>query len=152
MDIDQKEAYREVLVILDNMEDEYKNKVPQELINFFKRNEAKEYVFKLDNSIPLTEQRIKEKTLSLLAILNLNYWCSTDERKELIKKYSDNERKFREEVDIKYHVDELLRKYDIKHKDIEEKATIDNKVAVKYKESLLQKLINKIKKIFTKNK
>ena len=152
MDIDQKEAYREVLVILDNMEDEYKNKVPQELINFFKRNEAKEYVFKLDNSIPLTEQRIKEKTLSLLAILNLNYWCSTDEIKELIKKYSDNERKFREEVDIKYHVDELLRKYDIKHKDIEEKATIDNKVAVKYKESLLQKLINKIKKIFTKNK
>ena len=151
MDIDQTEAYREVLVILDNMEDEYKNKVPQELINFFKRNEAKEYVFKLDNSIPLTEQRIKEKTLSLLAILNLNYWCSTDERKELIKKYSDNERKFREEVDIKYHVDELLRKYDIKHKDIEEKATIDNKVPVKYKESLLQRLINKIKKIFTKN-
>ena len=152
MDIDQTEAYSEVLVILDNMEDEYKNKVPQELINFFKRNEAKEYVFKLDNSIPLTEQRIKEKTLSLLAILNLNYWCSTDERKELIKKYSDNERKFREEVDIKYHVDELLRKYDIKHKDIEEKATIDNKVPVKYKESLLQRLINKIKKIFTKNK
>ena len=151
MDIDQKEAYREVLVILDNMEDEYKNKVPQELINFFKRNEAKEYVFKLDNSIPLTEQRIKEKTLSLLAILNLNYWCSIDERKELIKKYSDNERKFRKEVDIKYHVDELLRKYDIKHKDIEEKATIDNKVPVKYKESLLQRLINKIKKIFTKN-
>lgn len=151
MDIDQTEAYSEVLVILDNMEDEYKNKVPQELINFFKRNEAKEYVFKLDNSIPLTEQRIKEKTLSLLAILNLNYWCSTDERKELIKKYSDNERKFREEVDIKYHVDELLRKYDIKHKDIEEKATIDNKVPVKYKESLLQRLINKIKKIFTKN-
>lgn len=151
MDIDQTEAYREVLVILDNMEDEYKNKVPQELINFFKRNEAKEYVFKLDNSIPLTEQKIKEKTLSLLAILNLNYWCSTDERKELIKKYSDNERKFREEVDIKYHVDELLRKYDIKHKDIEEKATIDNKVPVKYKESLLQRLINKIKKIFTKN-
>ena len=152
MDIDQTEAYREVLVILDNMEDEYKNKVPQELINFFKRNEAKEYVFKLDNSIPLTEQRIKEKTLSLLAILNLNYWCSIDERKELIKKYSDNERKFRKEVDIKYHVDELLRKYDIKHKDIEEKATIDNKVPVKYKESLLQRLINKIKKIFTKNK
>ena len=151
MDIDQTEAYREVLVILDNMEDEYKNKVPQELINFFKRNEAKEYVFKLDNSIPLTEQKIKEKTLSLLAILNLNYQCSTDERKELIKKYSDNERKFREEVDIKYHVDELLRKYDIKHKDIEEKATIDNKVPVKYKESLLQRLINKIKKIFTKN-
>ena len=151
MDIDQTEAYREVLVILDNMEDEYKNKVPQELINFFKRNEAKEYVFKLDNSIPLTEQRIKEKTLSLLAILNLNYWCSIDERKELIKKYSDNERKFRKEVDIKYHVDELLRKYDIKHKDIEEKATIDNKVPVKYKESLLQRLINKIKKIFTKN-
>ena len=152
MDIDQTEAYSEVLVILENMEDEYKNKVPQELINFFKRNEAKEYVFKLDNSIPLTEQRIKEKTLSLLAILNLNYWCSIDERKELIKKYSDNERKFRKEVDIKYHVDELLRKYDIKHKDIEEKATIDNKVPVKYKESLLQRLINKIKKIFTKNK
>ena len=150
MDIDQTEAYSEVLVILENMEDEYKNKVPQELINFFKRNEAKEYVFKLDNSIPLTEQRIKEKTLSLLAILNLNYWCSIDERKELIKKYSDNERKFRKEVDIKYHVDELLRKYDIKHKDIEEKETIDNKVAVKYEESLLQRLINKIKKIFNR--
>lgn len=150
MDIDQTEAYSEVLVILENMEDEYKNKVPQELINFFKRNEAKEYVFKLDNSIPLTEQRIKEKTLSLLAILNLNYWCSIDERKELIKKYSDNERKFRKEVDIKYHVDELLRKYDIIQKDTVEKEAIDNIVPVKYKESLLQKLINKIKKIFNR--
>lgn len=150
MDIDQTEAYSEVLVILENMEDEYKNKVPQELINFFKRNEAKEYVFKLDNSIPLTEQRIKEKTLSLLAILNLNYWCSIDERKELIKKYSDNERKFRKEVDIKYHVDKLLRKYDIIQKDTVEKEAIDNIVPVKYKESLLQKLINKIKKIFNR--
>ena len=150
MDIDQTEAYSEVLVILENMEDEYKNKVPQELINFFKRNEAKEYVFKLDNSIPLTEQRIKEKTLSLLAILNLNYWCSIDERKELIKKYSDNERKFRKEVDIKYHVDELLRKYDIIQKDTVEKEAIGNIVPVKYKESLLQKLINKIKKIFNR--
>ena len=52
--------------------------------------------------------------------------------------------------DALFLISSELRKYDIIQKDTVEKEAIGNIVPVKYKESLLQKLINKIKKIFNR--
>lgn len=106
---EQSESYTEILTILKYMETEYQEKIPPKLIDFFKRNCAKDYEFDIDLAIHLKEQKLKAKTLSLLAMLNLNYWCKSDEEKqELIKHYSENEKKYQEELREKYNPDNLF--------------------------------------------
>ena len=145
---EQRESYTEVLTILNYMEIEYQEKIPKKLIEFFKRNSAKDYKFDIDLAIPLKEQKLKAKTLSLLAMLNLNYWCENEEEKqELMKKYSENEKKYQEELREKYNPDNIFKKRNQENK-IEENI-IQNEVAlVEYKEPIFRRFINKIKSIF----
>lgn len=148
---EQGESYVEVLTILGYMETEYQEKIPKKLIDFFERNSAKNYKFDIDLAIPLKEQKLKAKTLSLLAMLNLNYWCkSNEEKQELIKRYSENEKKYQEELRKRYNPDNIFKKQQEKS-NIEENV-IQNEVAlIEYKESIFRRLINKIKSIFHMN-
>lgn len=148
---EQGESYVEVLTILGYMETEYQEKIPKKLIDFFERNSAKDYKFDIDLEIPLKEQKLKAKTLSLLAMLNLNYWCkSNEEKQELIKRYSENEKKYQEELRKRYNPDNIFKKQQEKN-NIEENV-IQNEVSlIEYKESIFRRLINKIKSIFHMN-
>lgn len=140
MKSEQQEAYTEVLTILNYMNIEYKERIPNKLIEFFKKNSAKDYNFHIDLAIPLKEQNLKDKTLSLLAMLNLNYWCNNDEEKqELINIYSQNERKYQEELRKKYNPDNIFKNH-IKENNINNEVSL-----VEYKEPLLKRIINKIK-------
>ena len=111
MSSEQMKAYTEVLAIINYMEAKYKEKIPKKLIDFFERNSAKEYKFKLDLYIPLRQQKLNSKTLALLAMINLNYWCETEEeKKELMEIYSKNEKIYKEELREKYNLANILNK------------------------------------------
>ena len=44
--------------------------------------------------IAIEDQEIKESTVNILAMLNVNYWCETEEHKqELLKRYQENDLK-----------------------------------------------------------
>ena len=77
-----KKAYVEVLEILNHMEPKYKEKVPEKLLKQMETKKLEGYEFKLDFSIPFKENNFSSKTLSLLAMINLNYWCETEEDKK----------------------------------------------------------------------
>ena len=86
MKSEEEIAYKQLITILNNMEPEYKEKIPKKLMKLFEENSAEDYEFHLDLTRPLQEQELNSKTLALLAMLNLNYWCETEEEKqELIK-------------------------------------------------------------------
>lgn len=106
---ERKEAYVEVLEILSHMDRKYVEKVPLKLIDFFKNNASKEYKFTIDLSIPLEEYEFSQITLNILAMLNLNYWCESEEHKEeLLNKYYNNELKHQEEIREKYNPDRSI--------------------------------------------
>ena len=108
----------------------------------------KNYIPTIDTKIPIKEQRLKRKTIAIIAGLNLQYWCKDEERKkELLEVYSNNEKKYQEELREKYNPDNIFKKR-TQENTIEEK-NIENEFAlVEYKESIFKKLINKIKNIF----
>ena len=100
---EQAFAYAEILEILDYMEEEYVNKIPQKLIKVIKENASDTYERHLDANVPLEEQEISEKTTAILAMLMLNYWCESPEQKqELTDMFNENERKYQEELQRKY--------------------------------------------------
>ena len=144
-------AYSEVDKILSFMEIRYVEKVPKKMREMFKNEKLQDYEPNIDKNIPLEEQQLERKTLAILAMLNLNYWCENEEEKEeLIRAYSNNDKKRNEELREKYNPDNI---FDHKQKErfVEEKEVITDEMAmVEYKESIFRKIINKILKIFQK--
>ena len=85
-------AYSEVYEILNLLEDEYKNRVPKKVIEFFERERDEKYNPIIEIDVPLDKQNLKRETMVLLAILNMNYWCDNeDEKQEMLKSFNENE-------------------------------------------------------------
>ena len=147
---DLYKAYAEVDEILPFMEDVYIDKIPKKLRELFKNERLEDYKPNIDPKIPLDEQKLQKKTFSILAMLNLNYWCEDEkEKQDLIAIYSENDRK-KEELREKYNLDNLFKKKETEQK-IEEpqKNTAENTVLVEYKEEkFFKKLIKKIMNFF----
>lgn len=141
-------AYSEVYEILNLLEDEYKNRVPEKVIEFFERERDEKYNPIIEIDVPLDKQNLKRETMVLLAILNMNYWCDNeDEKQEMLNSFNENEasKKLKEkELAEKYNPDNLFKKNEI-HEVIEEVAMVE------YKEpNFIQKIISKIKSLFRK--
>ena len=141
---DLYKAYAEVDEILSFMEDVYIDKIPKKLRELFKNERLEDYKTNIDPKIPLDEQKLQKKTFSILAMLNLNYWCEDEkEKQDLIAIYAENDRK-KEELREKYNLDNLFKK-----KETAQKNTAENTVLVEYKEEkFFKKLIKKIMNFF----
>lgn len=141
-------AYAEVVEVLNNMSLEDKNKIPKKVYDFFIEKSSKDYIKHLNKNIALCDQEIREDTKEILAILLTNYWCKTEnEKNNLLKLFRANELKYQEELREKYNPDDIFRR---RNQKIETKENIiKNEVAlVEYKESIFNRIFNKIKKIF----
>ena len=92
MNSDLTKAYAEVDKILSFMEIQYVEKVPRKLREVFKNEKIKDYDPDIKKDIPLNEQNLERKTYAILAMLDLNYWCSNEEKQELMRAYSNNDK------------------------------------------------------------
>lgn len=143
-------AYAEVYEILSFMEQKYIDKIPLKLMELFREEKLKDYKPNIEPTIPLNEQKLQKKTLVILAMLNLNYWCEDEnEKKELIKLYAENDKR-KEELREKYNPDNLFKK---KEKIVEDnKINQENTQLIEYKEqNIFKKILSKIMKLFKKN-
>lgn len=139
-------AYSEVYAILNMIEDEYRERVPKNIIDFFEEERDKEYNPIIDVNIPLEKQNLKRKTIVLLAILNLNYWCDSEEEKqEILDSFAKNEELKRlkeKELTENYNINNLFNKIE----NTENKTEV---CLIEYKEqNFIQKIISKIKSLF----
>lgn len=147
IDVAYSEAATEVLTILEHTEIEEVNKIPKNFIKFLKENSSKTYKPDFDFSKPINELNLKQKTQSILAIIYLKYWANEEEKKAFKKRIKENEEKYQQELKKQYSTDNLFKT---------KKGIIENfeNQTQKYllpevkKENFIQKIINKMKKIF----
>ena len=93
--------YVEVLEVLKYMEPKYINKIPKKMIENFKENKDRDYKITINPKVPLKNQKLMKGTLEILALLNLKYWCDSEEEKQrLIEKYKQNNIKYQNMYDI----------------------------------------------------
>lgn len=143
-------AYSEVDKILSFMEIRYVEKVPKKMREMFKNEKLQDYEPNIDKNIPLEEQQLERKTLAILAMLNLNYWCENEEEKEeLIRAYSNNDKKRNEELREKYNPDNIFKNKN-KEREVEQITEEITAIAEYKKENFIKKLLNKIKRLFTR--
>ena len=148
IDVAYSEAATEVLTILEHTEIEKVNKIPKNFIKFLKENSSKTYKPDFDFSKPINELNLKQKTQSILAIIYLKYWANEEEKKAFKKRIKENEEKYQQELKKQYSTDNLFK---TKKGIIEnfENQTQKNLLPEVKKENFIQKIINKMKKIFS---
>ena len=147
-------AYKEVLIILDNLIKEDYDKIPKEYIEFLKSNCNNEYEFYYDNSKTFEEQELLDATKYILFGL-FEKFGATELQKEKIKKFKDNYyRKIEEEKREQYNLDDIFKKVNtnIKTTIIEISENNSNTKLIEYKETFFTKLKNFLLKILHINK
>lgn len=151
--VDYKKACVEILAILNNMSIENFKKIPKELIEGFEKNKDNNYIFDLDYSKNLKEQKLSPFTIAILNNLYRDYLVSEDIKEQLILK--ENQRRcelenFKREI---YNPDELFKKVDKdKNINIEMLKNNTNTELIQHKETIFTKLKNIIFKILNINK
>jgi hypothetical protein len=135
-------AYTEVLEIIKYFPKEEYAKIPEEKIEFYKNNMDKDYNFKINPEIDLSEQSISPEANAIMINLFTDYYA-TEEQKIKIKNILDsNQQKEEQEKRERYNPDNIFKNRNTEN-------IIQNEVAlVEYKESIFKRFINKIKSIF----
>ena len=112
-------------------------------MEYLNNNASKTYKPDLDHSKKIKDMQLKRKTKAILAIIYKKFWCNDDERKEFNNTLKENEIRYQAELREKYNPDNLFKKKEL------EVETVEQPVAmVEYKESIIKRFLNKIKKLF----
>lgn len=140
MENNLRKAYSEIYEILNLMESEYTDKVPDKLKKLIISEKDNSFKPNIKIDIPLESQNLQKETLTILAILYLNYWYESEqEKQELIKLFDSVDRQKQE----KYSIDNIFKKRQNTLDTIED---IDTSL-IEYKENIFSKLINKLKRL-----
>lgn len=146
--INNANAMAEVIYYLKGIKQEDINKIPKTLMQYLNENASKDYMCDFDYNKPLKELDILDETRGIIGMICYNYWCVTKQQKELyLKKLSQNEQQYQEILHKKYNPDDIFKKNNLKENNKEN--SIKNEVSiVEYKESIIKRIITKIKNLF----
>ena len=155
-----KRAYSELYSILQMLGKEYIDKIPEKIYIAIESRKDDTYNPVYNDMEEVLEGRVKRKTVSMLALLDYNYF-STSETDRMYMRYilEENENKYRKEKkEYKIvNIDEDQKKVDDNIKEIKQinnnnYNNINKNEMIEYKESGIKKLFNniivKIKEIF----
>ena len=143
-------AYSEVYSFINALGDSYINKIPTSIYNTIKENRDINYNPKFEANQKITNGMISQEGLSLIAALNLQYWCEDEKEKvELKQTYINNTK----QEDEKYSYDNLFKNkkketMEVAQEEKSIKETTKSTSLVEYKESIFKRFIKKIKSIF----
>ena len=142
-----RKSYSEVYEILNLMDSTYFDKIQDKVKDLINNERDKEFKTNIAIDIPLEKQGLQRDTLTLLTILYLNYWCESEqEKKELIELFNNVDKINAE----KYSYENLFNNN--KKSNIQENLTENNIAMVEYKESIIKRILNKIRKLFSRKK
>ena len=110
LSVNTRQAYTEIDNFIELLDEYNRNKVPKKLREYFKKEKDNTYTKTINPNIPIKKQSLKEETLALIAMLNLQYWCEDENEKEKLKNiYNENEIRHQEELKEKYNPDNLFK-------------------------------------------
>lgn len=145
-------AISETLHYLKGIKQEDINKIPNKFMLFLKENASNNYSCNFDYNKPLKELNLTDEAKGLIAMICLNYWCETEEKKiKFINILNVNEQAYQEKLKRKYNIDDIFKKKDISNN---EKIISENinelPIEVKTKNNIIKRLFDLIKKCFNK--
>lgn len=117
-------ACNEVLEILKNVKIEDYNKIPKDFIDNLKKNADIDYKINISPYKDFSELDLLPETIDLLAYIYRKFWCDELGKKEFDKFIQKNEKKFQEELRIKYKTDDIFKKQNTRLEQVEKEKSL----------------------------
>ena len=140
-------AYKEIYRIIEHSEKEIQDKMPRKFMNVIETAMSKEYEPNIDYSISINEQKLMPETFAIMAIIYRDFICSKEEKNILLEKENKELKKIEQEKIDLYNPDNIFKNRN-RRENSNEKDDVDCTNMVKYKESILKRIINKLKHLF----
>ena len=148
-------VFSETYEIFKYLPKDFLEKIPKQLIDVVSDNRDMDYVFEYDTNKKLEEQDIYEETKEFISSLYLTYYCDDNKKEEILSIMKDNTEKREKELREKYNPDKIFENKNeiektekIEEEKIKETENQEENSLVIKKESLVVRVINKIKEIF----
>lgn len=141
-----KNAFKEVLYILQNAENELVEKIPQKFIDFLKNNMNKDYQINISTNVEIDKQNLLPETEEILTLIYRIYWATDEEKIEFCNNDKEDFQKIKEIQKNQYkNIDEIFDK-----RKKADTVTLDNGLMIVKKERLIKKFFKKLLNIFHK--
>lgn len=148
LSINTRQAYSEIDEFLGLITKEERDEIPKKLRDFFREEKDTSYHKNINSNIPIEEQNLKEETLAIIALLNLQYWCKDENEKQRLQQiYANNENKYQEELREKYNPNNIFKNKNDVTTNIGNGNGEDisiNMQIVEYKEPIFKRIVNKV--------
>ena len=142
LSIEYQSSISEVLDIINNMEEFYREKISTKFMDFLVKNQNENYINHMNPKIGINEQIKGKKTKEILAIIAYNYWYNEEQREEYKKQLKENEEVHQQELRELYDTNNLFKR----NREIED--TNNMQIMVVQEKKWYQKIFEKIKNIF----
>lgn len=133
-------AYTEVLEIIKYFPEKEYSKIPKEKINFYKKNMDKNYNFKINPEIDLSNQNISAEANAIIINLFTDFFATENQKLKIKEILDSNQRKSDQLKREKYNPDNIFENKQSKLAEIPLKEVNNNTSLVEYKESFFAKL------------
>lgn len=100
----------EIYEFLNYMGEEYISKLPQNIYEEIRKNRDVSTVIKIDENEGFNENIISKDALSVIAMLDLKFWCSPEERQEKENIYYENQKRNEKTLNEKYSINNIFTK------------------------------------------
>lgn len=154
-------AYKEVYIIINSLEEDVRECIPEEKINFYKENMDENHEFIIDYDKNINEQQILYVTKCILANLFRDYVATEEDKLEIIEKEKNELKIVEEEKKKKYNPNDIFGNNDsikteirVENIDFNDEENNENDqllILVRREESILEKIKKMLKKFFNVN-
>ena len=133
--------YTEDLEIISYFPQEAYNKIPSEKINFYKQNMDKNYIFRINPQIDLSEQNISAEANAIIVNLYTNYLATQEEKNKIKQILYLNQQSLEKEKREKYNLESIYAKAkkNIENNYINVSEKTDNNQLIERKKSFFTK-------------
>lgn len=150
-DVEYKNTLYEVSEILKILDNSLVQKIPEKVKQEIETNKAQNYNFEYDSEKGLHEQKMLKTTEKYLTMLFLRYWCTEEEKTEVLEAMNENEKKYQAEMRKKYNPDKIFENEKEIISNVEEqKNECENVQMTVYKENIFSKILKFVKNMFSK--
>ena len=142
----RKNAYAEVYTILQELNEEEYNKIPPEVIETIEANRNEDYEYELDDELELKYQPMLPETKAILFNLFRDYLASPEQKAKIIRMQNEARQKNELKKQEMYNIEVFANKQ--KEDTVQPKS--ETTQIVKYKENIFKRILNKIKRFFSR--
>ena len=146
--IESKKVYSQVYSMLQLLGNTYIKKIPKKLLQLIDSQRDKDYNPKYNLETNFIEQNVNKKALSIICMIDLEYWCNEKEKNIIIEKIRQNQiiqNKKNEEV-----YNDIFKKRIKNNKENESNKEENNKLIVIEKNGFFKKIVNIILRFLKK--